>query len=216
MAIVWRGRIDSLDDLEHGSLPQGAVRLQEGDTMEEVLEQSLRMFRPLAALVALLSAARLILGLNWQAGLSPGRLAACIAAFIILYILLIFAHEWIHALFYPRGALKEVWVYQWSAALVYCQEPVSRERFMVMSLAPAVLLGFVPFALWLVWAGAMSADLSILWMFMSWSMIFGGLADYYNFRNVRRQVPHGARVFNYGVHTYWYPPDGQTMTGGVE
>lgn len=215
MAIVWRGRIDHLDKLEHGTLPQNAVCLKEGDTVEEVLTQSLHMFVPVACVLACLSAGRLILGMQWQIGLQADRIIACVGIFVVSYTLLIFLHEWLHALFYPREALKEVWIYEWSAALVYCQAPVKRERFMVMSLAPALILGFVPFALWLVWADAVAADFSLLWMILSWTMIFGGSADYYNFRNVLCQVPRGAQVFNFGLHTYWYPPEDQTMTGGV-
>lgn len=46
-------------------------------------------------------------------------------------------------------------------------------------------------------------------------MIFGGVADYYNFKNVRCQVPPKAIVFNYGWHTYWLVPESSKITGGL-
>ena len=48
-----------------------------------------------------------------------------------------------------------------------------------------------------------NAILSIAWGSMAWSMIFGGIGDFYNVRNVFEQVPKDAYVFNYGIHTYW-------------
>lgn len=87
--------------------------------------------------------------------------------------------------------------------MVYCNTPVTKRRFIVMSLTPAVLLGFIPYAAWLLWANVPNAILSIAWGSMAWSMIFGGIGDFYNVRNVLEQVPKDAYVFNYGIHTYW-------------
>ena len=61
----------------------------------------------------------------------------------------------------------------------------------------------MPLIGWLLGAAAVSPVVSIFWMSMCWSMIFGGVGDFYNVRNVIQQVPRGAYVFNYGLHTYW-------------
>lgn len=167
MAVQWCGRLADIAHLERGDCPQGATQIDEGETLDEVVARSLRAHMPMAVAVGALSAVRIAAGLNWQSPVNIGRVGLCIAAFIVLYALLIFVHEGIHALFYPRHAVKEVWIYEWSAALVYCNVPISRERFMAMCLAPAVLLGFVPFVLWLLWGNEVPVDLSVLWMTLS-------------------------------------------------
>lgn len=203
MGVQFRGMLDDLSKLERGRCPDGAHQLEEGNSMEEVLNQSLKKSVPIFLLMLALALVRFNKGLNWTADFSIG--GTVIGGFITigLYTLFVPLHEYIHAAFCPRGSDKEIWFYQMQAALVYCNAPMSRMRFIVMSLAPAAILGFLPYAAWLLFAQVPSAMTSIYWMLLSWSMVFGGIGDFYNVRNIWNQVPKGAIVFNYGMHTYW-------------
>lgn len=203
MAIRFRGTLADFSQLEYGYCPPGSIQLEEGDTLEGVIGQALRQSLPLFLLMAALTLVRLVVGMNWAVPFSVGRTFLVMVLWMVLYVVLIVVHEWIHALFFPRCAVKDVWFYRLQAAMVYCNTPVTRNRFIVMSLAPATILGIIPFIGWLLWGDRLDAVLSIAWAAMAWSMIFGGIGDFYNVRNVIRQVPKNAYVFNYGIHTYW-------------
>lgn len=203
MAIRFRGTLSDFSQLEYGRCPTEAVMLQEGETMEDVLKQALRQSVPLMILVTALTIVRFWKGLAWAREPSIGYMVLVACGWLALYAVLIVLHELIHAAFFPRRAVKDVWFYQMQAAMVYCNTPVTRTRFVIMSLAPAVLLGVLPFVSWLFWAQSVNFILSIAWGSMAWSMIFGGIGDFYNVRNVLAQVPKDAYVFNYGLHTYW-------------
>ncbi len=203
MAIRFRGALQDFSQLDYGYCPAEATRLKEGDTLNNVIVQAMRQSVPLFLLVGALSVVRLFKGLDWSQDFSIWQVFFVMVLWSALYFVLIVVHEWLHALFFPRRATKDIWLYQLQAAMVYCNTPVSRTRFIVMSLAPAVLLGFLPFVAWLLWAAVPNPVISLAWMSMSWSMIFGGVGDFYNVRNVLEQVPKDALVFNYGIHTYW-------------
>lgn len=203
MAIRFRGALNDFSQLEYGYCPPAAVPLKEGENFENVIVQAMRQFLPIFFLTAALAVVRLVKGLNWGDTFSIGWIFLVMVLWSVLYFALIVLHELIHAVFFPRRATKDVWLYQLQAAMVYCNTPVTKRRFIVMSLTPAVLLGFIPYAAWLLWANVPNAILSIAWGSMAWSMIFGGIGDFYNVRNVWQQVPKDAYVFNYGIHTYW-------------
>lgn len=203
MAIRFRGMLTDFKILEEGCCPSQAHQLEEGGSMEEVLNQSLKKSVPIFLLMLALALVRINKGLNWAADFSV--LEVVVGGFLTvgLYTIFVPLHEYIHAAFLPRGADKDIWIYQMQAALVYCNAPMSHMRFIVMSAAPATILGFVPYAAWLLFAQVPSPMVSIYWMLLSWAMVFGGIGDFYNVRNVWNQVPKGAIVFNYGLHTYW-------------
>ncbi|MDO4281635.1 MAG: DUF3267 domain-containing protein [Peptococcaceae bacterium] len=205
MAVRFCGFIDDFSQLERGDCPPEAVQLREANDMMAVLRESFKDFWPMLVLMMALSLVRLSKGLNWAAEMRTSWIFAGIVVFVLLYIVLIFVHEGIHALLLPLKSDKEIWLYQGQAAFVYCNAPMSRLRFVVMSLAPMTVLGILPFVVWLFSAERPAAVWSIFWMILSWTMIYGGMGDYYNAKNVLEQVPKDAVVFNYGMHTYWLP-----------
>ena len=203
MSIRFCGMINDFSDLEHGKCPPEAHRLKEGESLDEILSNAMHYTIPLMILTLALSVVRIHKGLNWEMGTDIWEIIVVTLGVIFLYGMLVFAHEYVHILFYPWNADKEIWIYDSQVALVYCNTPMTRGHFMVMCLAPLTLLGFIPFILWMLFAQIPSPTMSIAWMLLCWSMIFGGLGDYYNVANVLSQVPRGALVFNYGMHTYW-------------
>ena len=203
MAIRFRGILTDLKVLEEGQCPEQAHQLDEGSSLEEVLNQSFKKSVPIFLIMLALALVRFNKGLNWTADFRLWDIVIGGVVTVVLYTVFVPLHEYIHTAFLPRGADKDIWLYQMQAALVYCNAPMSRMRFIVMSAAPATILGFVPYAAWLLFAQIPAPVLSIYWMLLSWSMVFGGIGDFYNVNNVWNQVPKGAVVFNYGVHTYW-------------
>ena len=90
---------------------------------------------------------------------------------------------------------------------VYCEEKVSKLRFILMSLAPALVLGILPFLIWYVVAPFLSVEVSVCWALMSFTMTASAVGDFVNVYHAIRQVPKHAKIFNYGFHSFWIEED---------
>nr|WP_277935592.1 DUF3267 domain-containing protein [Parablautia muri] len=124
-------------------------------------------------------------------------------AFLVNYILK-FIHEYIHAILYPLKSKKTIWKYTSNGAyFIYCNTKISKLRFIVISLAPMILLGIIPFVIWLFIADKIDLTISVVYVIMTWIMVFFAMGDLANVYNTIRQVPKNAKVFNYGLHSYW-------------
>lgn len=117
---------------------------------------------------------------------------------------LMFVHELVHALSFPKEVQTEIWTkFDEAALFVTFYEPITKIRFIMMSLAPAIILGFVPFTLYLMGWFDFNSTLSAIIGLTSWLMILSGVGDYLNVFNAVKQVPKNGFVFNHGIHSYW-------------
>ena len=122
---------------------------------------------------------------------------------MILFILQ-YVHEIIHALLYPLKEKKEIYYMQGKAALfVYCQAKVSKLRFIIICMAPTVLLGFVPFWLGVLFRNQIPAMGVIIAIEIGIFCTLMGVGDFYNIYNATNQIPNGSILFNDGLSTYW-------------
>jgi len=79
-------------------------------------------------------------------------------------------------------------------------ENMSKLRFIIMSMMPNLILGFMPYV--------------FFWIFPDhvWIGLFGavaigmGVGDYYDVFLAIAQVPHGGRIYLRGWLKYWYMP----------
>ena len=118
---------------------------------------------------------------------------------------LTYVHEFIHALFYPREALKTIWrAKEEGAYFVYCEEMIDRNRFIVMCLAPMFILGIVPFVLWLLLPAMLPMPYDMTLAFVIWIMTIMAMGDVANVYHVLKEVPDGAKIFNYGLLRSFY------------
>ena len=118
---------------------------------------------------------------------------------------LTYVHEFIHALFYPREALKTIWkAKEEGAYFVYCEEMIGRNRFIVMSLAPMFILGIIPFVLWLILPAMIPMPYDMALAFVTWMMTIMAMGDVANVYHVLKEVPDGAKVFSYGLLRSFY------------
>ncbi len=121
---------------------------------------------------------------------------------------LLFVHEFIHALSLPREVEKEIWTkFNDGVLLIHFDRPITKVQFIWLSLAPIVILGFIPFLLYGFGVFDASRVLSHCIGLISWMMLLSGVGDYLNVFNALRQVPKDAMIFNYGLHSYWLPKD---------
>ncbi len=80
-------------------------------------------------------------------------------------------------------------------------EDMSKARFIFMSLLPDVLLGFIPYLIFLI-----KPELIILGGFAALN-IAAGAGDYLNVFNAVLQMPKGSRTYMHHLNSYWYMPE---------
>lgn len=122
---------------------------------------------------------------------------------ILLGLLLIPVHEYLHGLCYPKGATVYIGLIpKKMAAFAVCHTPISWHRFMVMSLLPAVL-GLIPLLVFLLSPGSWGHVMGLCWS-MAVMGLLSPMPDYMNASCVRRQVPKGATLQTTNTGFYWY------------
>lgn len=117
----------------------------------------------------------------------------------LLAFLTMFPHEILHGLCFR----EDVYLYtnlKRGMLFILGPEDMSKLRFVLMSLCPNLIFGFLPFALFLV-----NPQLRVLGA-MGAIAIPMGAGDYLNVYNALTQMPRGARTYLHGFHSYWYMP----------
>ena len=186
MKIRYKGKYNgdpaSLPQREH---PEGAVQFREPDDMKRIA--LLMNALALAIVLVLCVAVELIAEVEWW---------DCIVGLLLVYVTAL-PHEFLHAIWFREGV--EVYTNLKQGMLfVIGTEDLSKSRFVFLSLFPNLVFGFLPFVLFLLFP-----NLVILGV-MGAANIGAGAGDYMNVFNCLTQVPKGAKVYNSGMHTYWY------------
>ena len=125
------------------------------------------------------------------------------AAFFFGAVLcLVFAlpHELIHAMLFKEDAYIYTNLRQ-GMLFVIGPEDMSKQRFIIMSLMPAIVLGFIPLSAFVVWP-----HLLTLGCFGAFSLSTAA-GDFYNVFNALTQMPAGSRTYLHGFNSYWYMPE---------
>ena len=186
--------------MPRADLPPGAVLFREpADTA------ALNLAAMKWSLLALAAAAALgVVTIPLRGGLVLGAGFWFMAGFAASFLTLL-PHELLHGLCFGRGAEVHLFVSPKDLmAFVVCTRPVSRGRFILMSLLPNLIFGWLPFLLWCLTPYSGAGSDILLW-FSSCCISFGG-GDYLNVWNALRQMPRGSVQQISGFHSYWYMP----------
>lgn len=194
MKLIYKGKYNG----DPMSLPcsahkPNAVQFKEFDNMKQ--------FAVILNIVSVLLMIPLLYGLYLRVGDSLQNFHSISAGIgILLSMLILFPHEILHAVCFK----KEVYLYtnlKQGMLFVTGPETMSKGRFILMSLLPNLVFGFLPYILFFIFPNC--AFLGTLGAFA----IGMGVGDYYNVFNALRQMPKGARTYMHGIHSYWYMPD---------
>lgn len=109
-------------------------------------------------------------------------------------------HEFLHACCFREEVLMYSNLKQ-GMMFVIGTEDMSRTRFIVMSLMPNLVFGFIPYLIYMI-----SPELQVLGTFGALCISMGA-GDYVNILNCLKQVPKGAKVYMSGIHSFWYHPE---------
>ncbi|MCL2003932.1 MAG: DUF3267 domain-containing protein, partial [Oscillospiraceae bacterium] len=80
-------------------------------------------------------------------------------------------------------------------------QPITKARYIFMSLFPNLVFGWLPLAVWMV----VLPYNSDLLTFAVFSILFG-IGDYMNVFNAVRQMPKGSMQQLSGFNSYWFIP----------
>ncbi len=196
MKLVYMGKFSgNTEDLPHGAHKPGAVRFKEPDDPK-------RLAVIVNVMGGIMVFAFLILYLvRYRAAFPGGDGIDTVWWFagLALSLLALFPHELLHALCFR----ETVYLYTyWSKGMLFVvgPEPMTRGRFVFMSLLPNLVLGLVPYVLALIWP-----QLVVLGA-MGGILLGGGAGDYYNVYHALTQMPRGAMTYLYQFNSWWYLP----------
>lgn len=118
---------------------------------------------------------------------------------LILPMLAIFPHELLHAICF-KGEVELYTNLKQGMCFVIGIEDLTKTRFVLLSLLPNIVFGFIPYAIWVIFP-----ELTFFGLFGAIS-IGCGAGDYMNVFNCLTQVPKGGLTYMSGMHSYWYMP----------
>lgn len=190
MRLHYKGKYDlNPDSLPHGEHQPNAVPFKEAKdtkTMAVICNVVGIILLPLLSIPAFFRC--------WEHMGTTQLLLGCLCSFLVL-----FPHELLHAVCFK----EDVYLYtNWKQGMLFVigTETMSKCRYIVMSLLPNIVFGFVPYLI-----GMLFPNLIFLISFGILSIIMG-TGDYYNVFNAFTQMPKGARTYLFKFNSFWYIP----------
>ena len=119
---------------------------------------------------------------------------------LILFLLLLFPHEILHAICFK----EDVYLFtNFSHGMLFVAGPedMSKSRFIFMSLLPNIVLGLIPYLIFVI-----NPEWTLLGIVASYNLSSGS-GDYLNVYNAITQMPKGARTYLHHFNSYWYIPE---------
>lgn len=184
--IIWEGNKKEFGTSHKCSeLPENAVKLRESDGFI-----GKAMLYGIAPMMICMMSMPIKVFLNKQSPIDPLFL---IPAFVIGFIIALPLHEIMHALCYPKGATVWIGLYlRKLAAYAISYHPLTKTRFIIMSLAPSVL-GIIPLVLFIVLPISMKPLLTICFISAFMGLI-SPTPDYMDILSVIKNVPNTAMI----------------------
>lgn len=194
--IKYKGKYKDESQLKKGALQPNAVIFKEPNSISGAFLKGALISSPIIVVITI--------ALVLKIGSIKNFTLNIVFLATMLSFILSFFHEVIHAVCFPKEAEKEIWTkFNEGALFVYCSEPLPKKKFIWMCFAPNLILGYIPFILFIIGIFDFNRSISNLVGISSWIMIVSGIGDYLNIYNTIKQVPKNADVFNYGFHSYW-------------
>ena len=191
--IIWCGNKSWDTDFPENMLPNNAKRIERPDN---IFKSSI----PYGILPFIFSYA--IIYIKWfvigERAINP----IYVPLGIIFGLLLMLVHEVLHGVCYKKGQKVYIGIcLKKFAAFAVCHEPISKRRFIIMSLMP-MLLGIIPLAIFLL--SPSNAVLSGICIPMGIIGMLSPMPDYMDVHIICKQVPKGAFVHTQNDGFYWY------------
>jgi len=198
MKLTYKGKYTHEDQLSKGILPPNAVKFREPETPFKLNLVALLFTLPALLLIRLfVLTSSLLHGSDLYRGSSHTLLG-----FALAYLTLL-PHELLHAVCFGKSAEVEMYIIPRQFMMfVHCTQPISKARFIFLSLFPNLVFGWFPLTVWML-LPHVTIYSDILFGFSMMSIFFG-VGDYLNVYNAFRQMPKGSMQQLSGFHSYWF------------
>ena len=189
--------------IKRKTIPKDAIEFGIVDNLSKEFVKGFILILPLIVIMILLAYFK-VKNIDYKLTMNLEIVISFFIVIISIY-LLTFVHEIIHALFYPKNVEKEIWKSKKDGAyFVYCEEPISKSRFIIMCLAPMVILGIIPFTIWLILPQFIPMPYNIAVALIFYCMTIAAMGDVAASYYVIKEMPNKTKVFNYGFLRSFY------------
>lgn len=194
--IKWVGTIKSTAEYQRGVLAPDARKLEMPASVGEMMTKALPFIIPPMVIIFLSMFLKTYIS-HEQVVSFPFIAVGAAIGFVLMLV-----HELLHAMVYPKGATVYIGIVpKQFAAVALASHPLSRARFILMSMLP-LLLGILPLVLF--WS--MPAEYKELNGILFGAAIMGMISPYpdcYNVFQVLRQAPKGSKLQFYEDDLYY-------------
>lgn len=204
MKLVYKGKFKGLETLPKADLPENAVAFHEPKDPEGLVGSAIKYMALAWGVVVLISLVALFLRGSVSSVFHWGAVLGILASFLT-----VIPHELLHGICFGRDAVVELYTdFRSGILFVVSTQPVSKGRFIFLSLLPNLLFGWIPWILWLLLPTflPLSSLLAPGLFAFSFVCIGFGAGDYLNVANALRQMPKGSMQVLSGFNSYWYMP----------
>lgn len=194
---------DDTELIKRKKIPKEAIEFGIVDNLSKEFVRGFIMILPLIITMIILTLLK-VKNISYHLTMN---IEVIISFFIVIISvwLLTLLHEVIHALFYPKNANKGIWKSTKDGAyFVYCEELISKKRFIIMCLAPMFILGVIPFIIWLILPQFIPMPFNLAFVIITWLMTLLSMGDVANVYHVIKEVPNKSKLFNYGFLRSFY------------
>lgn len=205
--LIWQGISANDINMElKADVPSNAVKIEQPETTSDFLMKSNIFIIPI---MLILIATIVIIKKKTKIELDKKIFRKGIVIGGLFGLLFIIVHEFIHALFYPNGSTVNIGVVlNPFYAYVSSVDSISRNSFILMSIMPFLILGLIPFVLFiyyfLIYYFPKNSKIAGILLGFCIMGLIGGTPDLYNICNIGKQVPIDAIIINSENLTYWY------------
>lgn len=200
MKLTWKGKYVNEKQLTVGTLPDNAVKFREPETPAKLSLAASIFAIPVIILIGIAIFIKSLLYGSFDSFVILNVLG------LLLSFLTVIPHEFLHAIAFPKQAEVEVWYsLKNMMAFVFTTCPVSKGRFIFVSLLPNIIFGIIPLIIWVLLPPKFSEAAGVVFSFAAWCLLLG-VGDYLNVYNAITQMPKGSMTQLSGFHSYWYLP----------
>ena len=195
--IIWKGIIKSENDFPTADIPENAKQLDSEEDMKKMQIKALPFMIPSVLICFICMFTKTFIA-NEKV-INVGFLFLG----VIIGILLIFVHELLHAIAFPKNATVYIGVIPKSfTAVALSSSPVNRNRFIFLSILP-IILGLIPLVIFCFSSNELKELNGILFGMAIMGMV-SVYPDIYNIFNIFKVVPKNAIIQNNKNETYYF------------
>lgn len=195
--IHWIGIIEEnkIKEYQRGNLDSKAIKIKMPKNMNELMVKGLPFLIP--AFIIMFVSINIKTFINQQNIVNrPFILVGATIGFILLL-----AHEYLHSIVYPKEADSYIGIAKPITFVSLTSYPLSKKRFIVMSLLPYIL-GIIPLVLfWL--CPANLTELNGIFFGMACMGMASPYPDSYTVYQIIKQVPKNKKIQNYEDDIYY-------------